>query len=151
MLDLSGVFDIEYTALKMLVAAERARGDGITLWLAALNPAVLALIQRSPLGERSAGADVLHGSTGGGTLLQHAGCPKLGATEPRATARNRESSSPEDDTEEHVQANPKDTRRPERAQKERDADEESEDGEGKQEAQAQGYEGELREAAGRAV
>jgi sulfate permease, SulP family len=50
--DMSGVFDIEYTALKMFAGAEeRLRARGITLWLAALNPDVLALVQRSPLGE----------------------------------------------------------------------------------------------------
>jgi MFS superfamily sulfate permease-like transporter len=49
---MSGVFDIEYTALKMFADAEqRLRSRGITLWLAALNPEVLALVQRSPLGE----------------------------------------------------------------------------------------------------
>ncbi len=51
-LDLSAVFDLEYTALKMLTEAEkRARGEGVDLWLAGLNPSVLAMIQRSPLGE----------------------------------------------------------------------------------------------------
>jgi anti-anti-sigma regulatory factor len=52
-LDMSSVFDIEYTALKMLTEGEeRLRNDGITLWLAGLNPGVLAMVQRSPLGER---------------------------------------------------------------------------------------------------
>jgi len=50
-LDMGGVFDLEYTALKMLVEAEaRLRGSGIALWLTRLNPAVLEMIQRSPLG-----------------------------------------------------------------------------------------------------
>lgn len=52
-LDLSGVFDIEYTALKVLGAAESALADrGITLWLVGLNPRVLAMVDRSPLGAR---------------------------------------------------------------------------------------------------
>jgi sulfate permease, SulP family len=52
LLDLSGVFDFEYTALKMLIAAEkRGREAGMTLWLAGLTPEVYAAIQRSPLGE----------------------------------------------------------------------------------------------------
>jgi MFS superfamily sulfate permease-like transporter len=52
-LDMSGVFDIEYTALKMLAEGEsRLRDDGITLWLAGLNPGALAMVQRSPLGQR---------------------------------------------------------------------------------------------------
>ena len=51
-LDLSAVFDLEYTALKMLTEAERKnREDGITLWLAGLTPEVLAMVRRSPLGE----------------------------------------------------------------------------------------------------
>ena len=51
-LDLGGVFDIEYTALKMLVAAERGlRERGIGLVLVDLNPRVLAMVERSPLGE----------------------------------------------------------------------------------------------------
>jgi SulP family sulfate permease len=50
--DLSRVFDLEYSALKMLIEAEqRQRAAGITLWLVGLNPQVYAVIQRSPLGE----------------------------------------------------------------------------------------------------
>jgi len=48
---LRGVFDLEYTALKMLIDAEkRLREGGISLWLVGLNPEVLAMVQRSPLG-----------------------------------------------------------------------------------------------------
>ena len=51
-LDLGGVFDLEYSALKMLTEAEeRNREHGISLWLVGLNPSVLAMVQRSPLGE----------------------------------------------------------------------------------------------------
>ncbi len=51
-LDLSAVFDLEYTALKMLTEGEkRTRERGVDLWLVGLNPAVLAMVQRSPLGE----------------------------------------------------------------------------------------------------
>jgi sulfate permease, SulP family len=50
-LDLGGVFDIEYTALKMLMEAERSlRERGVLLWLVHLNPGVQAMVQRSPLG-----------------------------------------------------------------------------------------------------
>jgi high affinity sulfate transporter 1 len=50
-LDLSAVFDIEYTALKMLTAAEsKARDDGRILCLTGLNPEVLELVRRSSLG-----------------------------------------------------------------------------------------------------
>jgi MFS superfamily sulfate permease-like transporter len=52
-LDLSRVFDVEYTALKMMIEAEaRLAANGTTLWLAGLNPGVLAAVRRSPLGER---------------------------------------------------------------------------------------------------
>jgi len=51
-LDLSGVFDLEYSALKMLTAAEqRWREAGVMLWLAGLTPDVYAVVRRSPLGE----------------------------------------------------------------------------------------------------
>jgi MFS superfamily sulfate permease-like transporter len=52
LLDLSAVFDLEYSALKMLIDAEtRERSDKVQLWLAALQPEVLAMVKRSPLGE----------------------------------------------------------------------------------------------------
>ncbi len=51
-LDLSAVPDLEYTALKMLTEAEeRQRERGVRLWLVALNPTVLGMVQRSPLGD----------------------------------------------------------------------------------------------------
>ena len=51
-LDLSGVFDLEYTALKMLTEAEkRQREIGVMLWLVGLNPEVLRVVQNSELGE----------------------------------------------------------------------------------------------------
>ena len=52
-LDLRAVPDLEYTALKMLTEAEeRQRERGVELWLVGLNPEVLNVVQRSPLGER---------------------------------------------------------------------------------------------------
>jgi MFS superfamily sulfate permease-like transporter len=51
-LDCSAMPDVEYTALKMLTEAEaKLSNSGIVLWLAALNPEPLQLIQRTPLGE----------------------------------------------------------------------------------------------------
>lgn len=51
-LHLRGVFDLEYTALKMLTEAEkRQRERGVRLWLVGMNPEVLDVVQRSPLGE----------------------------------------------------------------------------------------------------
>jgi len=50
-LDMSGVPDLEYTALKSLIEGEkRQRELGISLWLVGLNPRVLQVVQRSPLG-----------------------------------------------------------------------------------------------------
>jgi sulfate permease, SulP family len=50
-LDLGGVPDLEYTALKMLCEGEkRQRELGASLWLVGLNPGVLQMLQRSPLG-----------------------------------------------------------------------------------------------------
>jgi len=49
-LDLSAVPEIEYTALLMLTRfEEKLREAGITLWLVALNPEPLEIVQRSPL------------------------------------------------------------------------------------------------------
>jgi SulP family sulfate permease len=51
-LECSAIFDLEYSALKMLGEAERrAREHGRELWLAALNPEVLRVVLRSPLGQ----------------------------------------------------------------------------------------------------
>jgi len=51
-IDLSSVPDLEYTALRALVEGEkRQRERGVRLWLVGLNPGVLQVIQKSPLGE----------------------------------------------------------------------------------------------------
>jgi SulP family sulfate permease len=49
--DFSAVFDIDYSALKMLIEGEeRLRERGILLWLVGLKPEALSMIQRSALG-----------------------------------------------------------------------------------------------------
>jgi sulfate permease, SulP family len=59
-LDLSGVPDLEYTALKMMTEAEkRQRERGVLLWLVGLNPHVLTMVQRSSLGE-TLGREAMH-------------------------------------------------------------------------------------------
>ncbi len=59
-LDLTGVFDLEYTALKMLIEAERRfRESGISIWLVGLNPAVLTVVNRSTLG-KTLGPERMH-------------------------------------------------------------------------------------------
>ncbi len=51
-LDMRAVFDLEYTALKMLIAAEQKnREHGTRLWLVGMNPEVLQVIRRSSLAE----------------------------------------------------------------------------------------------------
>ena len=51
-LDLSGVPDLEYTALKMLTEGERRQRErGVLLCLVGLNPEVLRVVQNSQLGE----------------------------------------------------------------------------------------------------
>jgi sulfate permease, SulP family len=51
-LDLSGVFDLEYSALVAFVEAEkRLRENGVTVWLAGLSPGVLEVVQRSELAQ----------------------------------------------------------------------------------------------------
>jgi MFS superfamily sulfate permease-like transporter len=52
-LDCRAIMDIEYTALKMIIEAdEKLQAEGVTLWLAGLNPQALDIVRRSPLGER---------------------------------------------------------------------------------------------------
>ncbi len=52
-IDGRAIFDIEYTALQTLAGIEeRLAAEGTTLWLAGLNPETLAVVRRSPLGER---------------------------------------------------------------------------------------------------
>jgi high affinity sulfate transporter 1 len=50
-LDLSGVFDFEYSALKMLAEGEkRYREQGVMLWLVGMTPRVYAMVRKSGLG-----------------------------------------------------------------------------------------------------
>ena len=59
-LDMRAIFDLEYTALKTLAEAERkSRDAGVRLWLVGMNPHVLAVVQRSSLGE-SLGREGMH-------------------------------------------------------------------------------------------
>ncbi|KQV83351.1 SulP family inorganic anion transporter [Rhizobium sp. Root1220] len=53
LLDLSRVFDIEYSALQMLMESEKGLAEqGVTLWLAGLNPDVLDYVRASGFAER---------------------------------------------------------------------------------------------------
>jgi SulP family sulfate permease len=52
LIDCSAIPDIEYSALKMLTdGEEKLRQEGIFLWLAALNPEALRVVQTSSLGK----------------------------------------------------------------------------------------------------
>lgn len=53
LLDLSRVFDIEYSALQMVIASDQNFGaEGVTLWLASLNPDVLDYVRASDFAAR---------------------------------------------------------------------------------------------------
>jgi high affinity sulfate transporter 1 len=59
-IDLSAVPDLEYTALKALVEGEKRQRDrGVRVWLVGLNPGVLRVVQKSPLG-KVLGREELH-------------------------------------------------------------------------------------------
>ena len=59
-IDFSAVPDLEYTALKALIEAERRQRDrGVQVWLVGLNPGVLRMVQKSSLGE-VLGREALH-------------------------------------------------------------------------------------------
>ena len=52
-LDMSRVFDIEYSALQMMIEGERRMTEqGVTAWLAGLNPNALGGVRASGLAER---------------------------------------------------------------------------------------------------
>lgn len=58
--DFSNVPDLEYTALTMLTEAEkRQRVRGVSVWLVGLDPGVLEMVQRSPLG-KVLGREAMH-------------------------------------------------------------------------------------------
>lgn len=60
-IDLQGVIDLEYSALKMLTEAERRRREsGVSLWLVAMSSNVLATVKRAPLGKLLGRAGMLH-------------------------------------------------------------------------------------------
>ena len=51
-LDLSAVFDVEYTVLKMLAEGEaQVKERGVSVWLVGLTPEVLTAVRRSPFGQ----------------------------------------------------------------------------------------------------
>ncbi|MFZ3369770.1 MAG: SulP family inorganic anion transporter [Candidatus Sulfotelmatobacter sp.] len=50
--DASGVLDMEYTAVKMFAQLAKSQSQhGVQLWLIGMTPRVLAIVQRSPLGQ----------------------------------------------------------------------------------------------------
>lgn len=68
-LDMSRVFDIEYSALQMMIEGERRiRERGVIVWVAELNPDVLAYVRASGLADQL-GPDRLFVNTR--TALQH--------------------------------------------------------------------------------
>ena len=82
-LDLSGVSDLEYTALKMLTEAEQQRRrEGMALWLVGLGPEVLATVQRSSLGD-ALGRERMHFNLETAVGRYQAAATTTGAVEPR--------------------------------------------------------------------
>ena len=78
-LDMSRVFDIEYSALQMLIEGERRlTGQGVTVWLAGLNPDVLEYVRASGFADHlgrerlffNIRAALRHYSAGGATLIK---------------------------------------------------------------------------------
>jgi high affinity sulfate transporter 1 len=60
LIDLSGIPDLEYTALKMLAEAQKKqREEGVSVWLVGANPGVLEMIRRCALGQ-VLGREALH-------------------------------------------------------------------------------------------
>src|SRR4029453_7333307 len=52
-LDMSGTPDLEYSALQMLIEADRrATASGAVFWVVGLNPAVLEMVRNAGLQER---------------------------------------------------------------------------------------------------
>ncbi|KAB0491213.1 SulP family inorganic anion transporter [Pseudomonas vancouverensis] len=60
-LDLRSVFDLEYTALKMLTQAEQRMVEkGVELWLVGMSPSVSAMVVKAPLGHTLGKARIFH-------------------------------------------------------------------------------------------
>jgi len=60
-IDMQGVVDLEYSALKMLTEAEkRRRESGVALWLVEMSSQVLATVQRAPLGKTLGREGMVH-------------------------------------------------------------------------------------------
>jgi SulP family sulfate permease len=60
-IDMQGVVDLEYSALKVLTEAERRRREsGVSLWLVEMSSQVLATVKRAPLGQTLGRGGMLH-------------------------------------------------------------------------------------------
>jgi anti-anti-sigma factor len=80
-IDMSGVSDLEYTALKTLTDAEkRSRERGTRLWLVGMNPHVLAMVRKSQLG-RALGDERMHFNLEIAVDKYHAMAPETGSTQ----------------------------------------------------------------------
>jgi MFS superfamily sulfate permease-like transporter len=60
-IDMQGVVDLEYSALKMLTEAEqRRRESGVSLWLVEMSSQVHATVKRAPLGKTLGREGMVH-------------------------------------------------------------------------------------------
>ncbi|KQV10890.1 sulfate transporter [Rhizobium sp. Root1203] len=83
LLDLSRVFDIEYSALQMLVESERSLAEhGVTLWLAGLNPDVLEYVRASGFAERLEGKRMFSTVPAGIEHYKNSSAPGSSSTRP---------------------------------------------------------------------
>jgi len=97
-IDLSGVFDLEYTALKALNEAQkRFAEDGISVWLVGLSPAVLRVVERSSLAEQL-GRERMHFNLEIAVQKYLSATPNE-VTVPLATERDRREDQPGADAE----------------------------------------------------
>jgi high affinity sulfate transporter 1 len=82
-LDMSRVPDVEYSALQMMIEGERRMTQqGITVWLAALNPSVLRSIQSSDLAERLGRERLLFNARAAIRKYQESDAPPLRISRP---------------------------------------------------------------------
>lgn len=84
-LDLSRVPDIEYSALKMRQGGDqRIAGQGITLWLAALNPRVLEVVRHAGMAEQLGRERLLFNARA--AIEKYQSLPAAGSTTTAVTA-----------------------------------------------------------------
>ena len=89
--------ELEYTALKMLTAAEeKLRRGGVALWLVGLNPSVLNVVQRSQLGATLGRERMFFNLQAAIERYTQAGLAKAGAVGAKAQVSSADSNNTDD-------------------------------------------------------